>query len=166
MMNNPMLRNCLLATIMVFAPMGAALADNDIGCGVGTVLWEGHAGIAPKVLAATTNGILGNQTFGISSGTLECQQGGVITVSARLPMYASANLDRIAADMAAGQGETLTSLAELYGIAAQPDRDEFNRMVRTHFASIFPSDKTTAGQMLQALQTVMAHNKKLAHYVS
>lgn len=160
-----MFRNSLIALAVVMAPVGVAMADNDVGCGVGTTLWAGKTGVPAKVLAATTNGTLGNQTFGISSGTLGCQQGGVVTASARLPMYASANLDRIAADMAAGQGETLTNLAELYGIAGA-DRAEFNRTARAHFATIFPNDDVTAGQMLQALQAVMSQNKQLAHYVS
>lgn len=159
-----MLRRYLIAVSLIMAPMATAMADNDVGCGAGTILWEGQSGVIPKVLAATTNGIFGNQTFGITSGTLECQQGGVVTVSARIPMYAGANLDQIAADMAAGGGEALANLAELYGIA-EADRPLFYRTVRANFGRIFPSDHTTAGEMLQALETVMAANERLARYV-
>lgn len=159
-----MLRQVLIALALVSAPIGAALADNDIGCGAGTILWEGQQGVPAKVLAATTNGIFGNQTFGISSGTLECEQGGVITVSARLPMYASANLDRIAADMAAGEGEALTTLAELYGIEDQADREAFFNLARANFARIFDDDATTAGEMLTSLERLMADDRELARY--
>lgn len=159
-----MFRKTLIAAAVVMAPMGVSMADNDIGCGVGTILWEGQSGVPAKVLAATTNGTFGNQTFGITSGTLNCQQGGVITASARLPMYASANLDRIAADMAAGHGETLNNLAALYGIA-ESDRDAFNHTARANFAKIFTSEKTTAGEMLGNLEGVMADDAKLARYL-
>lgn len=160
-----MLRKTFLAAVLVLAPISVSLADNDIGCGVGTILWEGQSGVPAKVLAATTNGVLGNQTLGISSGTFGCQQGGVITAAARLPMYASANLDRIAADMAAGEGEALDGLAALYGIT-EADRAEFRHAARANFARIFASDATTAGQMLEALEGVMAGNRTLAPYLS
>lgn len=159
-----MLRKSLIAAALAAAPLGTALADNDVGCGAGTILWEGQDGVPAKVLAATTNGFFGNQTFGISSGTLECQQGGVITVSARLPMYASANLDRIAADMAAGQGEALTNLAELYGIQ-KDDRSAFYAMTRENFGRIFGAETTTAGEMLSSLERVMAENQRFSQYV-
>lgn len=158
-----MLRKSLIAVALAAAPIGTALADNDVGCGAGTILWEGQDGVPAKVLAATTNGFFGNQTFGISSGTLECQQGGVITVSARLPMYASANLDRIAADMAAGQGEALATLAELYGIQ-EGDRQAFYAMTRDNFARIFDGETTTAGDMLESLESVMANDQRFASY--
>lgn len=159
-----MLRKMLIVASVTAMPFATAVADNDVGCGVGTILWEGQQGVPAKVLAATTNGIVGNQTFGISSGTLGCQQGGVVTASARLPMYASANLDRIAADMAAGEGETLTNLAALYGIADE-DLTVFYRTTRENFAVIFHGETVTAGEMLASLETVMAGNERLARYV-
>lgn len=160
-----MIRRFFIAMVIGAAPAGMALADNDIGCGVGTILWEGQRGVFAKTLAATTNGVLANQLLGISSGTLGCQQGGVITAAARLPMYASANLDQIAADMAAGEGEALDNLAALYGIV-EADRAEFQQTARANFAVIFADQQTTAGGMLTALEKVMAANKRLAVYVS
>ncbi len=160
-----MLRKILLISILVITPVGASLADNDIGCGVGTILWEGRSGVIAKSLAATTNATLGNQTFGISSGTLECQQGGVITAAARLPMYAGANLDQLAADMAAGHGETLATLAELYGVT-RADREAFFALARASFAELFPDTAITAGEMLYTIETLMARDRRLAAYVS
>src|SRR5512143_1990 len=60
----------VLAVVMLVATSGVAFADPDIGCGLGTQIWTGSKGLAPKVLGATTNGTSGSQTFGISSGTL------------------------------------------------------------------------------------------------
>ena len=159
------MRKLMLLVLTALAPLSTSFADNDIGCGVGTILWEGQSGVFAKSLAATTNGILGNQTFGVSSGTLECQQGGVITAAARLPMYAGANLDQLAADMAAGQGEALATLAELYAIP-QADRTAFYAITRSNFAVLFPADDTTAGQMLATLDALMRKDDRLAIYVS
>lgn len=53
-------------------------ADNVGGCGWGSKLFDGQQGVAPQVLAVTTNGTSGNQTFGITSGTSGCSQDGVV----------------------------------------------------------------------------------------
>jgi hypothetical protein len=48
--------------------LGAStLAFAQPGCGVGAMIWKGQPGIAPHVLAATTNGTFGNQTFGMTT---------------------------------------------------------------------------------------------------
>ena len=153
-----------IAAIGVMVCSGVALAgDTDVGCGWGTMAFKGQKGVAPKVLAATTNSILGNQTFGISSGTAGCNQGGTVTASARLSMYASANIDKLASDMAAGQGESLDTLAYLMGIdeAAKP---VFFQLTKSHFGQLFPSDTVTAGEMLTTLRGLMATEPQLAKY--
>jgi hypothetical protein len=105
------MRKILVMTTMAAMVSGSvAFGDPDVGCGWGTMAFKGQNGVAAKVLAATTNGILGDQTFGISSGTLGCHQGGTVTAAARLNMYAGANIDRLASDMAAGEGESLDTL--------------------------------------------------------
>jgi hypothetical protein len=155
-----------LAAFGVMVSGGAAFAgDPDVGCGWGTMAFKGQTGVAPKVLAATTNGILGNQTFGISSGTAGCSQGGVVKAELQVQMYASANLDKLASDMAAGQGESLDTLAHLIGIP-NTDRGAFFGLTKTHFGEIFPSDQVTAGEMLTALKHLMATDQHLAQYVS
>jgi hypothetical protein len=158
-----MKKTIALATVLLALTAGQALADNDIGCGFGTQLMAGNEGVAPKVLGATTNGTLGNQTFGISSGTLGCKQNGTVTVDARLNMFAGANLDHLAQDMARGQGESLQALADLMQI---PDSDKpaFFRFTKAHFGEIFSSDETTAGDMLTSLNGLMAKDATLAVY--
>ncbi|HET8702002.1 MAG TPA: DUF3015 family protein [Nitrococcus sp.] len=151
--------------LLALAVTGTAFADQDVGCGAGTILWKGQTGVAPKVLAATTNGLFGNQTFGISSGTLGCQQGGTVTVAARLSMFAGNNLDELAADMAAGHGEALNVLAELYGIRSAQDKLAFCALTQSHFAQLFPTDDVTAGQVLGRLESLMARNTHLSSYV-
>src|SRR3569832_2439659 len=69
----------IIASLLAVAPMGMAVAaPNNVGCGVGTIIFEGQSGVAPQVLAVTTNGTLGNQTFFISSGTLGCANDWVV----------------------------------------------------------------------------------------
>lgn len=142
----------LLAVPFAGAP---ALADDDVGCGFGTQLWEGSSGLGPKVLAATTNGIFGNQTFGISSGTLGCEQTGVITAEHRVNMFVGDNIDQLAREMAVGDGEALASLAALLEVAPS-ERAAFYTMTQRHFGELFPSTEQTAGKMLETLDRLMA----------
>ncbi|HNI63786.1 MAG TPA: DUF3015 family protein, partial [Agitococcus sp.] len=100
-----------LLAVALLASSSVVMADQDVGCGWGTMVWAGQSGVAPKVLAATTNGTSYNQTFGITSGTAGCQADGVITSRARLGMFMSTNSERLARDMSVGRGETLEVLA-------------------------------------------------------
>jgi hypothetical protein len=155
-----------MAAIGVLVSGGVALADPDVGCGWGTLAFKGQTGTAAKVLAATTNGsVLGNQTFGISSGTAGCKRGGTVTGEARLNMYASANIDQLASEMAAGQGESLDTLAQLIGVT-DADKPAFFSLTKTHFGALFPGDQVTAGEMLTSLKGLMANDAQLSQYVS
>jgi hypothetical protein len=154
------------AAFSVLVTSGVALAgDPDVGCGWGTLAFRGESGVAPKVLAATTNGILGSQTFGISSGTAGCNRGGVVKAELQVQKYAGANIDKLAGDMAAGGGESLDTLAHLMGIAAA-DTPAFFRLTKTHFGELFPAEQVTAGAMLTTLKGLMAEDPQLAKYVS
>jgi len=154
-----------LLVIALLASSSIAMADDDVGCGLGSMLFAGQSGVAPKVLAATTNGTYGNQTFGITSGTLGCQADGVISSRARLSMFMGTNSERLARDMSVGQGESLNVLADLMGVKEQ-DKALFFKTTQQHFSVIFSDQNQKAGDVLAALQQVMKQNSKLAAYAS
>ena len=145
----------LVCAALLSLPVSAVMADNDVGCGLGTQIWEGQSGLFAKVLAATTNGTSGNQTFGITSGTLGCSQGGVVTAQYRVPMFAGANFDQLAADVAAGEGETLDALATLYEVPAA-EKAEFAQLLQANYDALFSSAEVTAGEMLAQLDALLA----------
>ena len=60
------------AFVLMAAPVSMAFAGTGSGCGLGATVFEGQSGLFPNVLAATTNGTFGNQTFGLTSGTSGC----------------------------------------------------------------------------------------------
>ena len=152
-----------LAVAPLGLPAGSAGADNNVGCGLGTQLWEGKDDLVIQVLAATTNFATGSQTFGVSSETLGCRANQKITVEYRVNLFAGANLDRLAREMAQGEGEALASLAHLMQID-QSDRAAFYRLTKENFAAIFASDEVTAGEMLAAIDRLMAEDSQLARY--
>lgn len=148
-----------------FAGANVAMADQDIGCGLGTMIWAGKSGLPYKLLGSFTNGTLGNQTFGITTGTLGCQPGGVITSRERLGMFTGSNLEGLARDMSVGQGENLNVLADLMGVK-EADKSHFFQATKTNFGKIFSPDNKEAGQILAALESVMSQDSVLASYVS
>jgi hypothetical protein len=157
------MKKLLLVAAFLLLPVGAAFADPDIGCGPGTVIWQGSKGLLPKVLGATTNGSFGLQTFGISFGTFGCHTGGTVTANARLRMFAGANLDRLAREMAVGEGEVLATFAHLKGIAPA-DQPAFYAFSKTHFAEIFAGDDVTEYDVLGSLDRLLSSDTQLAVY--
>ncbi len=144
----------------LFLAGGAAHADNT-GCGLGTMLWDGQSGIAQDLLAVTTNGTSANQLFGITSGTLGCEHGAVITADAS--RFMSDNMEQVARDMSNGGGEALETLATLIGID-EAHHGAFFAHAQGNFEQIFPSENVTAGEALRNLETTMAGDIVLARY--
>lgn len=149
--------------LVLGAPFQAALADDDVGCGVGTTIMEGENGLIPHLLASFTNGMT-FQSISLTLGVMGCDTNDTITADAQLRKFAAGNIDRLSRDMALGGGESLDVLAGLLGVTAD-DRPVFAEVVQANFGSLFPSDDTTVGEMLNSLDAVMARDDRLARYV-
>ena len=156
-----MLKKLAVAALLV-AGSSAAMADKDVGCGVGSQVWAGQSGTIPKILAATTNGIFTNQILGITFGTLGCSQGG--TVTAQAVTFTNENSESLARDMAVGQGESLNVLAELMSIKAE-DKARFFAVSKQNFSEIYSTENQNSLQVLSSLQAVMAKDAVLKAYV-
>lgn len=152
-----------LALVATLPFSNLALADQDIGCGLGSMLFAGKSGKVSKVLGATTNGTSGNQTIGITFGTLGCDGSGTITSSQKLAMFIDGNMDNLARDMAKGDGETLATLSEVWGIN-QADQSAFNTTVQENFSEIFASENVTSEEVFANLNNVIAQDEALAAY--
>lgn len=155
---------CLCVLLFQHGALAASVSDNGPGCGLGKLAWmdyENPKQIAPQVMMATTNATFGSQTFGISSGTSGCSNDGVIMKNKHINI-ASHAFDRLAEDMAQGNGEHLASLATLLGVPeeAQP---EFFALVQERYQSLVGPDDATAITLLKVLQTAMAERPALAH---
>jgi Protein of unknown function (DUF3015) len=149
-----------LALALPTAAFAAAGQDN-VGCGLGSMLFKGQSGLAPQVLAATTNGSYGNQTFGISSGTLGCSTDGSVHYNAAL--FIENNKQQLARDMSVGSGETLASLSHLIGVDAK-DQATFNQAAKDNMARIFTTDSVATEQVITSLREVLAANVQLSRY--
>lgn len=126
----------------VLALSAPANAIDSTGCGLGSMAWRGQSGIIPQVAAVTTNATFGSQTFGITFGTSGCDPNGRVTGGTQKMILAfmENNLEQFAIDAAAGEGETLTTLA---GIMNMDEKTVAEKAYR-NFAVLFPSENVDA----------------------
>ncbi len=169
------------AVALAWTPVSAAEKDKEMsvkmpgtsgpqsksgpGCGLGYLLFQGQRGILPQILAATTNGTFGNQTFGMTTGTSGCSPDGIVSREHETALYAQATIENLSQEMAQGQGEHLASLATLMGVPAdlQP---AFFQLTQEHYATLFPSAQNDSTAMLTALTSLLAADPVLASVVS
>lgn len=125
------------------------------GCGLGSLVFEPSESFM-QVFAATTNSLSGSQTFGITSGTSNCDTGGG---SARnVETFITANRATLAVEAARGRGETITSLSSL---AACGDADALARSLQSNFKTVFPSSTVSDQQVGRNMVTLMRSDSTL-----
>lgn len=125
------------------------------GCGLGSMIFEPDSGFT-QIFAATTNGTSGSQTFGITSGTSNCEDSDGGEESAKA--FVETNRVALAKDIARGQGETIASLTELAGCQ---DSGAVGHALQKNFKQIFPSSKTSNTQVSSAVIETLKSQKTL-----
>ncbi|NLQ16808.1 DUF3015 domain-containing protein [Marinomonas sp. M1K-6] len=157
-----------LALSIVLAGMSAtsfaAGGHGPAGCGLGTeYVFKNADAWYEHVLAATTNGTSGNQSFGMTSGTLGCEDANG-PLSGSLAVFMNENLEPLAVDMAKGDGETLNALAALMGIKSE-DKALFNTEMKQNFDKIFASAQVTPTTAHEGIMDVMSNSQELTKYL-
>ena len=151
--------------LMIIAMSVPALAKDygAAGCGIGAIIFDGQTGLGPHILAATTNGFYGTQTFAMSSGTLGCDISGKIEAHASLYLI-DGNMESVAEAIAAGEGESLAALADAFKINAA-DVTLFNATLKKNFAEIYNTDSVSSTDVHSAILSVMKREPALAKYL-
>jgi len=149
----------LALVLAVLIASGPAFAQSGLkgtgvygtaGCGLGSLVFGNQRG-AVQVLAATTNGTFGSQTFGITTGTSNCGPG---MLAMGTKNFVEANREVLAKDISRGQGEAIGALTV---INACQDSEKVGAALQRNFAAIFPSEKATSDEITQGiLQTLHA----------
>ncbi len=150
-----------LAGVFFMLPSGASAQNfnNNVGCGLGNMLFEqsGEDKVLHQILAVTTNGTFGNQTFGISSGTLGCQQPTKIASHQKLERFVADNMDALAQDMASGRGESVMTLAELMNVPST-ERAAFASLLQANFDKIYTSASVEYSDVIANINRVVANS--------
>lgn len=147
--------NVLVALALTISGTSWAVDQKNTGCGLGSMVFEGQNGLVSQTFAATTNGTFGNQTFGITSGTSNCEQYKTFVFNERLNTFVADNMDNLAQDIARGNGEYVNTLAVLMDVPER-QRVSFRALLQSHFSEIYTSDKVSNVEVLRNIVHVSA----------
>ncbi|OGR80611.1 MAG: hypothetical protein A2X32_00265 [Elusimicrobia bacterium GWC2_64_44] len=130
----------ILMTVVVLGAFSAAAFAADYGaagCGLGSLAFKKND--MTQVLAATTNGTFGSQTFGMTFGTSGCNNEGLVKVGMARESFIEANYKDLSRDVAKGNGEYVTNLARLYGYTPE-NTWQFTQLLQKNHTTIFASN--------------------------
>lgn len=149
----------LAGAFMLPGTAAAQSYDTNVGCGLGNMLFKeiGQDKTIFQILAVTTNGFLGNQTFGITSGTLGCTQPSMFVENEKVLRFVADNMDPLAQDIAAGNGETLSTLAELMEIPSEK-RPEFYSKLQANFTGIYGSSAVESSDVIDGIYKIASNS--------
>ena len=114
------------------------------GCGLGSLAFGNQPG-AVQILAATTNGTFGSQTFGITTGTSNC---GPSLMAMGTKNFVEANREVLAKDISRGQGEAVGALTV---INACQDSAKVGAALQKNFSAIFPTENASNDEVTAAI---------------
>lgn len=132
--------------------LGSVAMANDAGCGLGGQVIKSNTKLA-QLGATFLNGLSGNQTFGISSGTSGCTANGLVQNEKQIQYFVEVNQEELTREMAQGHGAKVSTLAALSGCATDAQVSAFNTKAQASFKTIVPAAKTTAVEFVNNMKT-------------
>lgn len=123
------------------------------GCGLGSVVFGPKPGLI-QIVAATLNGTGGNQTFGITSGTSNCD---IPEMGQQAAAFIEVNREILAKDAARGSGETVAGLAYIFKCS---DPAAFGRGLQQNYERIF-STTNDSYQSTREIMSTIQHDQAL-----
>jgi len=124
------------------------------GCGLGSLAFGNTPG-AVQILAATTNGLFGSQTFGITSGTSNCGAGAFASGTKN---FVEANREVLAKDISRGEGEAIGALAVINSCV---DSRAVGAALQKNFTTIFPTENASSDEVTAAILKTLHAEKAL-----
>jgi hypothetical protein len=152
-----------LAAVLFALPASAADTKSAIkgsgtygtaGCGLGSMAFGNSPG-AVQILAATTNGLFGSQTFGITSGTSNCGAG---AFASGTKSFVEANREVLAKDISRGAGEAIGALAVINSCV---DSSAVGTALQKNFTTIFPTENASSDEVTAAILKTLHEEKAL-----
>jgi len=139
-----------MVAVAALSTVGFATVNNQTGCGLGSQIIKDDSSAVMLALQATTNGTLGNQTFGVTSGTSGCKKARLV-MNERAAEFVAANMDQLSREIAAGQGESVETLAELLNVE---DKAAFASALQSNYNAIYTSEKADMATVLDNVTVI------------
>ncbi len=149
-MKKLLMLGALVLSLVSFSGSAFAAGYGDGGCGLGAIIFGSEQG-GVQVLASTTNGSLSNQTFGITTGTSNCNPAGLVKLEKEREEFVEKNYHTFVKEMAMGEGENLNTLASMYG-CSQESYGDFGTVAQENFSTIVKDQNTSSKDMLGSLE--------------
>ncbi len=154
----------VLAAAIAIWGLGAAAAQAQVrgndygmaGCGLGSLVFQNDPDRVKQILAATTNGTFGSQTFGITTGTSNCNPQGPAKSAA---LFVEVNREALAKDISRGGGETIDNLSAIMGCS---DPRAVGAVLQQNFRTIFPNQAVSSGRVTDAIFETIKQDRALA----
>lgn len=142
----------IISLIAIVGLSTSIYANENTGCGLGSLIIKDQSTVALQVIAATTNGTSGSQTFGITSGTSNCDKPNNYVSNDKLNKFVSENMDELALDISAGHGETLATVAKLMNVE---NNAQFSARLQANFSNIYTSENVTSATVIDSIAKYM-----------
>ncbi|HEX5328988.1 DUF3015 family protein [Sulfuricurvum sp.] len=139
-----------IAAIAALSTAGFATVNSQTGCGLGAQIIHDDSSAVMLALQATINGTSGSQTFGITSGTSGCKKAKFV-MNERAAEFVASNMDQLSREIAIGQGESVSTLAELLNVQ---DKAEFASVLQANYNAIYTSEKADMATVLDNVSTI------------
>ncbi len=123
----------------------SSFANENTGCGLGSQIIKKQDSVLMQVLAVTTNGTSGSQTFGITSGTSACAKPAKFVSNDKANEFVAENMDMLALDISNGQGEALSTLATLLHVS---NKEQFALALQENFDKIYTSSDVSSADVI------------------
>jgi hypothetical protein len=138
---------------------GGASPGGTDGCGLGWQVTDKKTWLGTTT-RGTTNSFV-PPTFGMTSGTIGCDQHPIAKNEVDAAVYAHNNYESLSVEMAQGQGEYVSGLAKVMGCddAVVP---AFGEMTQKNYKQIMSSDKNSALDMYDNVKTQIKNDAVLS----
>lgn len=146
-----------LACVIMISMVSVATANTvreDCGCGLGGMAIGEKDGLGYKLLGTFLNGLSGNQTFAMSSGTSDCEGDQRTAMYDKINVFVADNMDVLAVDIAQGQGESLDALAEIAEVPADK-RPALYAALQSNFDAIYPTAQVSHTIVVNEISRIM-----------
>lgn len=117
------------------------------GCGLGSMVFGDKEGPL-QIIAATTNGTAGTQTFGMTTGTSNC--GPSVFSQAETKAFIDNNAVALENDIVRGQGETLSTLSKMM----KCDESVLSSTLKNNYKDIYSSNTSSSLKVIETAQKV------------
>ena len=145
------MKKLLVSSLCFAAVSGFAVPQDNVGVGVGTMIFKDHDGLVSQTAAATTNAIFCNQAFAITSGTLEAEKPAEFWAQEQMNIFIAGNMDNVAKDIAMGEGESVDTIANILNVE---DKEAFKVQLQENFAEIYSSNEVTHKDVVASIMDI------------